>query len=56
MVGGRPKKTAEELDAEMEDYWSGDKDGAAMNGDVAGNGSGNGAVPAPVDQDEDMVL
>ncbi|KXL45845.1 MAG: hypothetical protein FE78DRAFT_79635 [Acidomyces sp. 'richmondensis'] len=58
MVGGRPKKTAEELDAEMEDYWGGDKDGAAVNGDTATIGNSNGAVPgpAPVDQDEDMVL
>lgn len=36
---GRPKKTQEELDAEMEDYWKGDS---------------NGAIAAPVD-DVDMI-
>ncbi|PSK60844.1 hypothetical protein B9Z65_994 [Elsinoe australis] len=30
VVGGRPKKTQEELDAEMNDYWGGDK--GAQNG------------------------
>nr|POF22218.1 hypothetical protein CFP56_36303 [Quercus suber] len=33
IVGGRPKKTADELDAEMEDYW----------GSKAANGNGEGA-------------
>lgn len=32
VVGGRPKKTQEELDAEMNDYWGGDK--GAQNGKV----------------------
>ena len=31
MVGGRPRKTAEELDAEMNDYWG----GGAGQGDSA---------------------
>ena len=40
MVQGRPRKTANELDAEMEDYW-----GVAAGGKEAltANGNGNGA-------------
>lgn len=49
IVGGRPKKTAEELDAEMEDYW-GSKSGEKSNGQ---NGAGEAA---PADDDTDMVL
>lgn len=56
MVGGRPKKTAEELDAEMADYW-GKKSEA--NGDAeAQNGSGavtHAAVALPADEDVDMI-
>lgn len=39
MVGGRPRKTAEELDAEMADYWGGKGDAgneAETNGGEAG--------------------
>jgi THO complex subunit 4 len=42
---GRPKKTQEELDAEMEDYW-----GAKENG----NGTETTAAAAPQD-DVDMI-
>jgi THO complex subunit 4 len=53
LVQGRPRKTAEELDAEMADYWGGNNEGEAANG----NGGANGAAPAAAaDQDEDMVL
>lgn len=41
---GRPKKTQEELDAEMEDYWGGSKE----------NGIETAAVEAPQD-DVDMI-
>ncbi|EMC93872.1 hypothetical protein BAUCODRAFT_212912 [Baudoinia panamericana UAMH 10762] len=47
--GGRPRKTAEELDAEMEDYW-GSKQDDRPNGAPANGGSAN------ADDDEDMVL
>ena len=40
MVNGRPRKTAEELDAEMDDYWGG-----------AGNQAENGNKSAPAAQD-----
>jgi THO complex subunit 4 len=53
MVGGRPRKTAEELDAEMDDYW-----GGANNGDAAG-GNNNTAPAAQTtnngDADVDMI-
>lgn len=58
MVGGRPRKTAEELDAEMEDYW-GSKPGDApkANGAAAAqNGSTSSArAAAPLDDDIDMI-
>lgn len=38
-MGGRPRKTAEELDAEMEDYW-----GAKGGANGASNGSGAAAA------------
>ncbi|KAK4623969.1 hypothetical protein CLAFUW4_06135 [Fulvia fulva] len=45
VVGGRPKKTAEELDAEMADYWSGSKtDAAADNGAPAANDTNGGDI------------
>lgn len=56
LVGGRPKKTAAELDAEMEDYW-----GSKTAGDEASKGNGaaaqasNGAAHATT-EDTDMVL
>lgn len=52
MSNGRPRKTAEELDAEMDDYWGG---GAAQSE----NGNGTGAAPTtsgPVGGDDiDMI-
>lgn len=39
--GGRPRKTQEELDAEMEDYWGGNN-----NNTTAANGQAGDAVPA----------
>ena len=54
-MNGRPRKTQEELDREMEDYWVGQGKGES-------NGAGNGVVAseapaAPViDEDIDMAL
>lgn len=59
--GPRPKKTAEELDAEMEDYFGGGGPGAENNGTAQQqNGSAAPAAapaaPAPVgDDDIDMI-
>jgi THO complex subunit 4 len=53
LVGGRPRKTAEELDAEMEDYWGGNA--------AAGNGTNAEDAPAAVggvgvlEDDIDMI-
>lgn len=41
VVGGRPRKTAEELDAEMEDYWGSGNVPAQHNG-VANDGTALG--------------
>lgn len=60
-VQGRPRKTAEELDAEMEDYWGGGgkgEGGARPNGGNAGFGGGAAAGAAPVaglGDDIDMI-
>ncbi|KAH8603048.1 hypothetical protein B0O99DRAFT_588098 [Bisporella sp. PMI_857] len=43
---GRPKKTQEELDAEMEDYWGGKTNGES---------TGEAAPAAPVEDDTDMI-
>lgn len=56
IVGGRPRKTAEELDAEMEDYW-GQKNGNTTGGDAAATAktasNGNATAAAgDVDMDE----
>ncbi|KAL8997357.1 MAG: hypothetical protein Q9169_003339 [Polycauliona sp. 2 TL-2023] len=61
--GVRPRKTQEELDQEMEDYWgpsaSGQPNGATAAGTAAGNQNGVASTPAPVvvggdDEDIDM--
>ncbi|KAL8792468.1 MAG: hypothetical protein Q9195_004924 [Heterodermia aff. obscurata] len=66
-VNGRPRKTQEELDQEMEDYWGNQKKDEGVNGAVVQNGSANGfggavfAAPAVVpeavadDGDIDMI-
>jgi THO complex subunit 4 len=46
---GRPKKTQEELDAEMEDYW-----GAKENGN-AHTAANTAPAAAPVEEDIDMI-
>lgn len=57
VVGGRPRKTADELDAEMDDYWGSKGDGGQKtNGDSS---KSNGATAAPasdnLDDDIDMI-
>lgn len=46
MVQGRPRKTAEELDAEMADYWGSAEGGrtAAAGGNANGAAAGSGMV------------
>jgi THO complex subunit 4 len=46
---GRPRKTQEELDAEMEDYFGSKGD------DEAGTGTDSGVVATAVDGDVDMI-
>lgn len=50
LVNGRPRKTAEELDAEMDDYWGGN----GNDGEHANNGAAQPA-PAPAADDIDMI-
>ena len=58
-MNGRPRKTQEELDREMEDYWGGQGKGHGES-----NGATNGVVgsaaevaaPAVIDEDIDMAL
>ena len=51
MMNGRPRKTQEELDKEMEDYW-GQKTEA--NGDA--NGAQQQEAPVPVAEDDDIDM
>ncbi len=54
MVNGRPRKTQEELDKEMEDYW-----GSRAEAPAAENGAGNGVVQngiAGVEQPAEVVM
>ncbi|KAF2085450.1 RNA-binding domain-containing protein [Saccharata proteae CBS 121410] len=60
---GRPRKTADELDAEMEDYWGAKNEGAAANGNVDETGPTGGAHENPgqaatstLDDDIDMAV
>ena len=56
-AGGRPKKTAEELDAEMADYWGKSTEPTSVtNGSAATqNGTSYAAPSGPVDEDIDMI-
>lgn len=53
LVGGRPRKTAEELDAEMNDYW-GNKDEPAAATESNGNGAATNGDNAGADIDMDI--
>ena len=55
MVNGRPRKTQDELDKEMDDYWN-------KQGEANGTQNRNGDVTAPeastaavIDEDIDMI-
>lgn len=54
LVGGRPRKTAEELDAEMADYWGGNK-GEAPAADNGAAAEANGGTSRATD-DMDMDI
>ena len=57
LIGGRPRKTQEELDAEMDDYW-GSGNGQAETGTAAQGGASattNTATAATLDDDIDMI-
>ena len=43
-ANGRPRKTQEELDAEMEDYWGGNKEREGAGGQVVAGGAQNGVA------------
>ncbi|KAK8155730.1 hypothetical protein IWX90DRAFT_46421 [Phyllosticta citrichinensis] len=51
VVQGRPRKTQEELDAEMEDYWGVGHDGAA-DAPINGSGEAQGAPANPAISDD----
>jgi len=54
IINGRPRKTQEELDKEMEDYW-----GSKAEAPAAENGAGNGVVQngiAAVEQPAEAVM
>ena len=57
LIGGRLKKSAEELDAEMADYWGkSGEDQTKTNGDNSTqNGSGAGRSATAADHDIDMI-
>lgn len=54
-TGPRPKKTQEELDAEMDDYWGNTATAAATEGGAADTTATAGAAPAGNDDDIDMI-
>lgn len=59
IVNGRPRKTQEELDQEMEDYWSSkaEGNGSAVNGDANGEKKEEASAPAVVEDDDiDMII
>lgn len=58
MVNGRPRKTQEELDREMEDYWeSKAAENATVNGGANGEKKEDVAAPAVVEDDDiDMII
>lgn len=58
-VNGRPRKTQEELDREMEDYWGGQGKGHGESNGATNGVMGNAAevaAPAVIDEDIDMAL
>ncbi len=57
-MNGRPRKTQDELDREMEDYWGGQRKMEAESNGAADGVVENGvaAAPAVIDEDIDMAL
>lgn len=53
---GRPKKTQDELDAEMDDYWGAKNDGAAATETTTATEVPPTAVSKPADDDIDMDI
>ena len=58
IVNGRPRKTQEELDREMEDYWGSKvEENGAMNGDASVVRQEEVVAPAVVEDDDiDMII
>lgn len=58
LVNGRPRKTHEELDREMEDYWGSRADESGpLNGNAKGEEEEQAAPPAGVEDDDiDMII
>ena len=58
IVNGRPKKTQEELDQEMEDYWGRKaEENGAVNGDADVENKEEVVAPAAVEDDDiDMII
>ena len=57
MVNGRPRKTQEELDREMEDYWgSKAEENGAVNGDGKVEKEEEEVVAAAVVEDDDIDM
>jgi THO complex subunit 4 len=52
MVNGRPRKTQEELDAEMEDYWG---SAAATEATTTAPATSAPSAPAALDDDIEMI-
>ena len=56
LVGGRPRKTQEELDKEMDDYWGSKANGAAVANEEPKTVEANAPAPAVAeDEDIDMI-
>jgi THO complex subunit 4 len=59
LVGGRPRKTQEELDAEMDDYWSGNAGANGQSNTAGANASVEAPAQnnaAPADAEIDMMI
>lgn len=57
MVNGRPRKTQEELDREMEDYWgSRAEETVAVNGNAKVEKEEEVLAPAVVEDDDDIDM
>jgi THO complex subunit 4 len=55
LVNGRPRKTQEELDAEMDDYWGNSGPAASINGAAPAAAASAVQVPVVGDEDIDMI-